>query len=181
MKTSGAKKIAERYVKAFFDVSGASRDRVEKDLGALQTALAESTEFSALLVNPLLTRKQMAEAADAVLTAIKADKITHQFVALLAKQKRLDLLPDIIALYQDWATAARGEMKAEVISATPLKAADIAAISAQLGEVYGKKILLETRQDSELLGGVMIKIGGLQLDSSLSGKLQRLTNQLKAA
>jgi len=181
VKASGSKQIAQRYVKALFDVGAKSQAAVEKDLGVLQTVLAESEEFQALLSNPLLTRAQQAKAADAVLAKIKADKVTRQFVALLARQKRLNLLPEIIALYQDWATTARGEMKAEIISAAPLKSADIAAISAQLGKTYGKKILVETREDPELLGGIVIKIGSLQLDSSLAGKLTRLTNKLKAA
>jgi F-type H+-transporting ATPase subunit delta len=181
VKTSGAKQIAERYVKALFDASAKAQDAVEKDLLALESVFSESEEFQSLLSNPLLTREQQAKAADAVLAKIKANKITRQFIALLARQKRLDLLPDIIALYMDKAMAERGEMKAEVISATPLKAADIAAISAKLGGMYGKKILLETREDKELLGGVVIKIGSLQLDSSLSGKLQRLALILRAA
>jgi F-type H+-transporting ATPase subunit delta len=181
MKTSGARKIAERYVKALFDVSETARDRVEKDFSVLQSMLAESKEFRSLLVNPLLSRAEQVIAVEAVLKKISVDKITHRFVVLLAKQKRLSLLPDIIALYQDWVTAARGEMKAEVISAVSLKNSDIAALSAKLGEAYGKKILLETREDPSLLGGIIIKIGSVQLDSSLSGKLTRLTHKLKAA
>jgi F-type H+-transporting ATPase subunit delta len=181
MKTSGAKQIAQRYVKALFDVAAKSQDAVEKDLNALDAALEGSKEFKALLSNPLLSRDKQGKAVSAVLAKIKVHKTTEQFIALLAKQKRLDLLSDIIALYSDAMMQSRGEMKAEVVSATPLKAADLAAISAKLGQTYGKKILIETREDPELLGGVVIKIGSVQLDSSLSGKLQRLTNQLKAA
>ncbi len=181
MKTSGSKQIAQRYVKALFDVAAKSQDTVEKDLTALQSALEGSDEFQALLANPLLSREQMEKAVGAVLAKIKANTITQQFMTLLARQKRLNLLPQIISLYMEWVQAARGEMKAEVVSAAPLKASEIAAISASLGKTYGKKILLETREDKELLGGVIINIGSVQLDASLSGKLQRLTNKLKAA
>jgi F-type H+-transporting ATPase subunit delta len=181
VKTSGAKQIAQRYVKALFDVSEKSQDAVEKDLLTLQSVLMESKEFSLLISNPLFTRDEQAKAMDAVLAKIKANKITQQFMALLAKQKRLNLLPEIISLYMDIVQASRGEMKAEVVSAAPLKSPEIAAISASLGKTYGKKILLETREDKDLLGGVVINIGSVQLDSSLAGKLQRLTNKLKAA
>lgn len=181
MKTSGAKKIAERYVRALFDVSGKAQAAVEKDLKALQAALASSRELAGLLSNPLLTRVQQAEAMDAVLSAVKADKMTRQFVALLARQKRLSLLPEIIAIYMHEAATRRGEMKAQLVSAVPLKDADVAKIGERLSKTYGKKIILETRQDPELLGGVVINIGSLQLDSSLSGKLRRLKNTLKAA
>lgn len=181
MKTSGAKKIAERYVKALFDASGDSLGKVERDLVELQAALAWSKEFRQLLVNPLLTRDQQAKAMDAVLTSVKAHKLTRDFLNLLARKKRLPLLPEIIALFVEWSAKARGEMKAEVVSAAPLKDADVAAIGKRLAKLYGREILLETRQDPELLGGIVINIGSLRLDASLSGKLRRLGNKLKAA
>lgn len=181
MKTSGAKQIAERYVKALFEASGKAHAAVEKDLKALQAVLAASKELVSMLSNPLLTRAQQAEAMDAVLSAVKADKMTRQFVALLARQKRLSLLPEIIAIYKQEAAARRGEMKAEVVSAAPMEDADAAKIGERLSKTYGKKVIVETRQDPELLGGVVINIGSLRLDGSLSGKLRRLRNILKAA
>lgn len=181
MKTSGAKKIAERYVKALFDASASAQPQVETDLETLAALLAENADFRALLVNPLLTREQQAAVMEAVLKKINAHKITGQFIALLARQKRLPLLGDIAALYKEWSIKSRGEMKAAVVSAQPMKDAHIKVIGTQLAKTYNKKILLEIHEDPELLGGLVLKIGGLQLDASLSGKLRRLTNKLKAA
>lgn len=180
MKNSGAKQIAERYVKALFDVSEKVRPAVEKDLVRLEAALAESKELRDLLSNPLLTRAEQAKAMDALLAAMKANAVTRQFVALLAKQKRLNLLPEIVALFAQWAAYARGEMKAEVISAVPLKSADVKLITERLSKTYGKSVIVESRQDPELLGGIVVNIGSVRLDSSLSGKLRRLRNLLAA-
>lgn len=181
MKNAGAKQVAARYVKALFDVSGDARDKVEKDLGALQAILQESKELKNLLSNPLLTRQQQGKAMSAVLAAIKAQSVTRDFVALLAKQKRLPLLPQAIALFLEKAAAERGEMKAEAVSALKLTVKDTDAISKTLSKTFGRKILLETRENPDLLGGVVIKIGSLQLDASIAGKLRRLGNKLRAA
>ena len=181
MKSAGVKQVAERYVKALLDVSGDVRGNVEKDMTTLQTILEASRELQNLLSNPLLTRKEQGAAMHAVLSAIKAQTITKDFVALLARQKRLTILPQAIALFLEKASAGRGGMRAEAVSALKLTAKDADAISEILNKIFGSKIMLKTRDNPELLGGVIIKIGSLQLDASLSGKLRRLGNKLRAA
>lgn len=181
MKSSGSRQIAERYVTALFDVSAKDRAKVERDLSTLHMILAESEELQNLLSNPLLSREQQAKAMESVLKAIKSHAVTKQFITLLARQKRLALLPEIIVLFARRMSEARGEMKAELVSAAPLKKQDAEAISDRLSQAYGKKVVLELRQDPELLGGIVVKVGSVQLDASLSGKLRRLGHKLRAA
>lgn len=183
MKTSGIRQIAERYVRALFEIARepALRDQVEQDLDALQNAIEKSDDLQRVLHSPLLTRSQQAKAITAVLAAMNANAATQKFVALLAQQKRLDILPQVIALFSEWAAAARGEIKAEIISAAPLKKDDIAALSGSLGKAYGKKVIVDVKQDPQLLGGMIVKVGSQQLDGSLNGKLRRLKIALQAA
>jgi len=179
---ASANQIAKRYVQALFDVAGDNvRAKVEKDLKQLDIIVKGSDLFRDLLANPLLTRAQQAQAMESVLEAISADKITRQFIALLAARKRLSIIPEIIEQFLTKAAEARGEVSAELISAVPLKSGDVASVGERLGKVFGKKVQLETRQDPALLGGVVVKIGSMQFDSSLSGKMRRLQNKLKAA
>lgn len=181
MKTSGSRQIAERYVKALFDVSDKAQDKVENDLRQLAILLKESKALGAMINNPLLTRQQQAKAMDAILTAMKAATVSRQFVVLLAKQKRLAILPEIISIFMSEASKQRGEMKAMLVSAAPIKASDFNLLAQKLSAMVGKKILFDLEQDPELLGGAVIRIGSLQLDASLAGKLRRLKNILKAA
>lgn len=183
MKTSGLQKLSERYVKALFDVASdaGAVPAVEKDLLTLANVAKTSKEFADFLSNPLLTRKEQADVVAAMLSNIGAHEITRQFAAMLARQKRLPALASIANLFSSAAATARGEIAAEVISAKELKAAEVAAIAEKIGKAYGKKVTVKTRVNPELLGGVVVKVGSKQLDISLSGKLQRLRNTLKAA
>lgn len=183
MKTSGSKRIAERYVKALFDAATAAgaTAAVEADLASLGKALAESSEFQHFLTNPLLTTEQRAKTMVAIVDKVNVNPVTRQFIGMVLLQKRLALLPVIIAEFARAAAAARGELDAEVISATPLKEKEIAQIHDRLSKAYGRKLRLEVRLDPSLLGGVILRIGSQQLDSSLAGKLRRLQNTLKAA
>jgi F-type H+-transporting ATPase subunit delta len=183
MKTAGAKRIAERYVKALFDLteSASSTEKVEADLAALAASLAENEEFRQFLSNPLLTRDAQGKAMAALLKKMKANTLTQQFVATLAAQKRLIILPEIAALFSQWAAASRGEISAELISASALKPKEIEQVAASLSKTYGKKVNLDVREDTTLLGGVIVKVGSQQLDASLAGKINRLKIALKAA
>ncbi|MDE3061004.1 MAG: ATP synthase F1 subunit delta [Pseudomonadota bacterium] len=183
MKTSGAKRIAERYVKALFDVavSASALDRIERDMATLQHALQESDGFRHFLTNPLLPRDHQLDALLAVLEKMKAQPLTRQFLIMLSRQKRLAILPDIIALFMDWVAGSRGEIKAGLVTAAPVSARDLAAIGDRLSKACGKKVNLEASEDAALLGGMVVKIGSFQIDSSLAGKLDRLALALKAA
>lgn len=183
MATTGSKRIAERYVKALFDVAEAGKAlaQVEKDLNALAKAIAASADLREFIASPLFGRKEQAQAVRALLQHMKANKITVDFVAALAQAKRLVLLPEVAIIFAQWSEKTRGEITAEVITAEPLSDKDASALADRLSKAAGKKINLKLRQDPTLLGGMIVKIGSQQLDSSLAGKLDRLKLKLKAA
>lgn len=183
MSVSGSKRIAERYVKALFDVVQADSaiDKVEADLQALGGLLDQSKEFRHFLTNPLLSHEMRAQAMLAILSKMQVHQLTRQFIGMLIQQKRLGILSEVITLFSEWASSARGELKGELLAAGPLKSKDIAKVSEKLGKAYGRTMKLEVKQQPELLGGVVVKIGSMQLDGSLAGKMRRLSNALKAA
>ena len=183
MKTSGSKRIAERYVKALSEVAreNSAVDQVEKDLLSLGVALKESEDFRHFLTNPLLSHVTRAEVMLAILAKMQVQQVTRQFIGMLIHQKRLAILPEVVTMFAQWASTARGELSAELIAASPLKPQEIAMVSDRLGKAYGKKMKLEVRQDPALLGGVVVKIGSVQMDSSLEGKMRRLKLSLQAA
>lgn len=183
MKTSGSKRVAERYVKALFEVVVADKatDLVEKDLLSLDAACKESKEFRHFLTNPLLSSDVRAQTMLAILAKMQVHQLTRQFIGMLIRQKRLGILPEIVALFADWASRARGELKGEVIAAAPLKSKEIKMITDSLSKAYDRTMVLSLKEQPDLLGGVVVKIGSLQLDSSLAGKMRRLKIALQAA
>ena len=183
MKNSGSKKIAERYVTALFEVAVAANSlpAVEKDLLAIENSLESNADFRAFLHNPLLNREAKAKIAETILKSLGANKVTSQFIALLAAHNRLNLLPEMIVLFLEKAASARGELAAELVVARAISDAETGAIAEKLGKAYNKKINLQVSEDASLIGGSIINIASLRLDGSISGKLSRLRQELKAA
>lgn len=183
MKNSGSKRIAARYVKALFEVAAeqSALELVEKDMVTLEKALENTPSFQHFLENPLLSRENQAQIMTAILNNVGAHKVTQQFLALLAHRRRLEVLPEIMAQFCEQVSKQRGEMKAELVAASKLSAQEVALVSERLEKAYGKKIILDVREQPELLGGIVVNIGSLRLDGSLAGKLKRLQIGLKAA
>ncbi len=183
MKNAGETQIAARYVSALFDVAKAASGvaSVEKDLNDLAAAANSDAGFADFLSSPLLGANQQAKVVAALADSFSAHAVTKSFLVALSQAKRLALLAEIARQFTKKAEEDRGELAAELVTARPVSKEELALVADHLGKAVGKKIKLTGSQDKSLLGGAIVKIGSLQLDSSLAGKLQRIEQTLKAA
>jgi len=175
--------IAARYARALFNMATEKKqhDALKKDLLALKGVLAKSPELRKFLVNPVISRTQSEKAMNAVLAAINASPLTQQFFALLARRRRLEITPAIIEKYLAQLAQMRNELVVHVVSASSLGKKQVEFLSDVLEGVTRKKVDLKLSENSELIGGVQIRIGSQMLDSSVSGKLARLRLALSKA
>jgi len=101
-------------------------------------------------------------------------------MALLAENKRLALLPEIVQLFEAVKAEREGVLEAHVTSAFELSAAQLAGLVAKLESKFGRKISAAQSVDAELIGGVMIQVGDEVMDASVRGGLANLAVTLKA-
>ena len=79
----------------------------------------------------------------------------------------------------DRISGARGEVSAEVTSAQPLSAEQLARLSETLSASAGKSVKLRTRVDPSLIGGLVVQIGSRMIDTSIRAQLGQLQNMMK--
>ena len=130
-------------------------------------------------VHSLLGNPQLAS-ADAVglLVMDGADENMTRFLALLADNRRLPLLPEIAGLFEDLRAEADRIVKARVTAASELPATELETIRAALKKRFGRDVEIETAVDASLIGGAVIDAGDVVIDGSLKGKLARLQSAL---
>jgi F-type H+-transporting ATPase subunit delta len=170
-----------RYAAALYELASESKavSAVESDLEALGAAVAESADLAALIRNPRVGRDAAAKAMDSVAKLLKVSPLTSNFLGVLAANRRLAALPDIVRAFAAIAAAARGEVKAEVTSAHPLSPAQLKTLGEKLKAREGKDVKLSATVDSEILGGLIVRIGSTQIDSSIRTRLNTLANAMK--
>ncbi len=170
-----------RYASALYDLASESGKvtAVESDLAAIGQAISESADLAGLIRNPRVTREAAATAMTAVGQLLKVSPLTQNFLGVLAQNRRLAALPDVVRAFATIAAAARGEVSAEVTSAHALSAAQLGALAEKLKAREGKDVKLTAKVDPELLGGLVVRIGSTQIDSSIRTRLNTLAQAMK--
>jgi len=172
--------LARRYAKAIFaiGVSTGNLDKFGIDLRALANAMKTSDELRTALSNPAIRREDRRKVIDALLASIGAHSITHNTVHLLLERERMSSLPYISRELDAMIEAKAGRVHADIVSAKPLDPAQLQQITAALEKLSGKKVSVDKREDPELLGGVVAKIGDVVYDGSLRAQLNALRDEL---
>jgi F-type H+-transporting ATPase subunit delta len=173
--------LAGRYASALFELArdGGSIAAVESSLAALTAALGESADLKALVTSPLISRTNSAKAIAAVAAAMKLDTLTTRFLGVLADNRRLADLPAMIRAFGQIVAAHRGEVTAEVTTAHPLDADQLAALKAQLRSRVGRDVAVATKVDPAILGGLVVKLGSQLIDASIRTRLNSLAQAMK--
>ncbi|MCR9086032.1 MAG: F0F1 ATP synthase subunit delta [Rhodobacteraceae bacterium] len=173
--------IAERYATAVFDLvkAGDGIPQLEEDLGVLDSALEQSNDLSALVSSPIYSRDQQQAAITRVAEQAGLSKTMTNTLGLMASNRRLFVLPQLIKALRDRVADYKGEVIAEVTSATPLTEAQTTSLSDTLRAKIGKTVTLKTTVDANLIGGLIVKVGSRMIDTSISSKLANLQNSMK--
>lgn len=173
--------LAGRYASALFDlaVEEGRVTAVENDLEKLREGIAGSPEFAALLKDPEVSRNAAAGAVNAIAAHLGLAELTTKFLGTLAQNRRLARLPDVIRAFHAIAAAQRGEVTAEVTSAHALTDAQLAALTAKLTAREGRDVKVRTSVDPAILGGLVVRLGSQQIDSSIRTRLNSLAQAMK--
>lgn len=173
--------IARPYAAALFDLAGDAKElpEVESGLDAVASLIAESEDFERFLRSPVISA---AEKTAAIAALIKDGLATGQvanFLRLVARNRRLFALSAMISEFKALAAKARGEIRAEVVSATALTSKQEEALAAEIKRKLGKTVSLSSRVDESLIGGLIVKVGSQMIDSSLKTKLTAMRIAMK--
>ncbi|MDT8761104.1 F0F1 ATP synthase subunit delta [Sphingomonas psychrotolerans] len=173
--------LSGRYATALFELARDSKTltQVEASLATVRQALDESADFKALTNSPLIGRGDAARAVAATAASLGIDSTTGNFLGVLAQNRRLNQLPQIIRAFRQLAAAHRGETTAEVTSAHPLDDDQVDALKQQLRTRLGRDVNVDLSVDPSLLGGLVVKIGSQMIDSSIKTRLNSLAHAMK--
>ncbi|WP_282605057.1 F0F1 ATP synthase subunit delta [Pelagibius sp. Alg239-R121] len=173
--------LAGRYALALLELADDKKelDTVAGDLRGLKQILVESEDLRRLVGSPLYSREQQSKAILAVLEKAEVNELTRRFVLVVADNRRLFVLSQMIDAYLAELSRRRGEVTAKVTSAQDLSDSQQQALTEALKKSMGDKVQVDVTVDPALIGGMIVKVGSRMIDSSLRSKLQRLQLAMK--
>jgi len=179
--TSVVTGIAGRYAIALFELAEEQKalDAVVADLDRLKAIAAESADFTRLLSSPIFSRAEQGRAVEAVLAQAGIGELVRRFAGVVAANRRLSLLLDIVAGFRALLARHRGETVAKIVSASPLSAEQIESLKRALRDAVGREVFVDTRIDPALIGGLVVQLGSRMVDASVRTKLENLKVAMK--
>ncbi len=170
--------IARRYAEAMFDI-GRKQDTLDRTLSDVQ-AIAQifaNRKLAYLLREP----KVPAQRKETAIRQALADKVlpTSLNLALLVVQRELvDVMPAIARELERFVMDYKNQAVAQVTTATKIDDQEMALIKQALERRTGKTIIMQTRVQPEILGGVIARVGDQLIDGSIRTRLSLLRRQL---
>jgi len=173
--------IANRYATALFELADDQNrlDEVAADLTRLVESIDESQDLQRLVRSPVLNRKDQGKAMTVILDAMEVGDLTKNFVGLIAQNRRLFALTDMVKGFLDELARRRGEVTAEVTAARSLSESQIAALQESLQRSLGGKVSISHEVDPTLIGGMVVKVGSRMVDTSLRTQLNKIQIAMK--
>jgi len=172
--------LARPYAKAAFEYAR-SNNALTSWFEQLATAAAVTRDsaLSAVLNSPSVTADQQAQTVtDVCGDALDAE--VRNYVAILASNKRLPLLPEIYSLFAQFKANHEKSVDVEVVSAFDLADTTRDKLADVLGKKLEREVKVTTSTDDNLLGGVLIRAGDLVIDGSVRGRLNKLAEAMNS-
>jgi F-type H+-transporting ATPase subunit delta len=181
--TSGA--AASRYARALFDVLLKERGDLEKaetDLASFAGLLSQHVVLATTLRHPAIPVAKKKAVVQGILDrAGSVSPVVAKLILLLAERDRLMLLPDLLRTYRDRLMDHQQVIRGDVTTAMPIDADKLRALEQGFARATGRKVILESKVDPSIIGGVVTRLGSTVYDGSVTTQLQKMKQNLLEA
>lgn len=170
--------IARPYAKAAFELAFQTGMLQEwSNALAFAVLVAEDPQMAALIRSPRITTERAAELF-IELSGERLNAEVRNFIRALAENRRLDFLPEIATLFEQYRAEAERTIEVQLISAAPVSDEQRQKFAASLKERLKRNVELKVETDPSLLGGAVIRAGDMVIDGSVRGRLSQLAAAL---
>lgn len=173
--------VATTYAEALYEASvdaGAVSD-VASQIGAFAEAWAESPDLRNILANPEVDRREKKTAVAALTEG--AHPVVSNFLQVLIDRGRLAEFPEIAAAVQERVARAEDRLEVEAITAVPLPDDLRRRIVERVRGTTGATVDLTESVDPDVVGGLVLRVGGTVVDGSVRHRIDELRQSLRAA
>ena len=175
--------VAQRYARALSDVVAAQGDYAAtlREIDAFASIYRESAELREVFDSPAVKPEQKLGVLNAILERLGTSRIVANFLRVLERNYRLNLIEEVMAAFRDAASDRLGIAQMKVFSAEALNEEEKAALEGRFGGLTGKKLETTFGVDAALVGGIVAQIKSTIYDGSVRGALDEIQKQMAAA
>ncbi|HEY1958036.1 MAG TPA: ATP synthase F1 subunit delta [Polyangiaceae bacterium] len=172
--------VSRRYARALLELgeSEGNLDALVADLAKVADLYTANGDLKIAVDNPIVALPVKQAILRELCDKLSLAKTAKSAVLLLGDRRRFPLLPEIVTMLREMADAKKGLVRAEVTTAVALSDGFYEKLVTTLENISKKRVVLDKKHDPALIGGVVLRIGDLVLDSSLKTRLDGLKHAL---
>lgn len=168
--------VARRYARALLELGTEYKnlDKLNEQLGALGRVYTSNADLSNVLLNPSIKLEERRAIVRAIAQKYAFEPLLVNFSLLLMDKDRFRQIPAIAEEFSRLVDEKKGNVRADVTSASQLSPIQQNELKKALAAMTGKNVLLETQVDPELIGGAVTRVGDVIYDGSVRTQLQKM-------
>ena len=169
-----------RYALALFELGqeNSELNRMEVESKSLLDLLRNNYEFINFVKDPTYKRNEQLEVIKMITNRFKFTDTFSKFLSFLCFKRRLFFLEIILNSFLKLVSKSRGEIHAQLSSSKELSSSELANIQKELSENFTSKIKLDYKYDPTLIGGLIIQVGSIMVDTSIKTKLSKIQKNM---
>ncbi|MBW1902594.1 MAG: ATP synthase F1 subunit delta [Deltaproteobacteria bacterium] len=174
-------KMSRRYARALLSLGQEEGQYAEygQNLQEFADFCSANDEFFRVVSNQIFAIDDRKKIVETVLEKSSFSHMVKNFLRLLLDKNRIGLIKDITDHYSKLTDEISNITRAEVITARPLKEDAVDRLVQALKALTSKDVEIEVSEDASIMGGLIVKAGGLVLDGSVKTQLEGLRESLK--
>ena len=171
---------ASRYSLALYELAEENKHikEIEDQSAALINLVDESKGFELIVRNPTNKKEDQINVINKISELYNFNILLKKFLCFLAEKRRLFFLQNILRKFVDICSQKRGEVKAQLVAAKQLNNDEVNKIKDELSKDFTNKVKLDYKYDPSLIGGLIIQVGSVMIDTSIKSKLKQLENKM---
>ena len=182
-KSTFSNSTSKSYGLALYELAkeNSELDKVENEMNALRDLIGNSSNFKEMILSPTIKKEDKINVMLSIADKNNFSKTLKIFLNFLITKNRLFFLYQIIDSFLGFISVNKGELKAKLLSSKELSKIELAKIQNELSDDFKSQIKIEYKYDPSLIGGLVIQVGSVMVDTSIKNKLKQIEKNMLGA
>ena len=180
LKSTFLNSTSKSYALALYELAkeNSELNKIQDEMNGLKTLLSKSSDFRGMILNPTVSKEEKNKAINEISDQYIFSQTLKKFLGFLTIKNRLFFLNKIIDSFSNLVSSSKGELKAKLVSSKELSKMEIEKIGKELSKDFKSVLNIDYKYDPDLIGGLVIQVGSVIIDTSIKTKLKKLEKNM---
>jgi len=171
---------AKSYSQALYELASEEKNlnNVEEHVVSLIKLISKSEDFNLLIEDPTNKQEDQLNVINVIFEKFNLNTLLKKFLNFLVIKRRFFYVEKILKDFVMICSKSRGEISAKLTVAKELNENEINKIKNDLSKNFGSDVKLNYNYDPDLIGGLIMQIESVMIDTSIKNKLQQIENKM---